>query len=402
MTLTETIDAVMAREKIAEKAVETRRYLHRHAELSGKEYGTMKLVAERLAALGIPCRSGVADTGVVGLLTGDHPGPVIGLRADMDALPIQEENPDLPYASENPGVMHACGHDAHTAILLGTAELLANLKDELHGSVKFFFQPAEEAIGGAERMIAEGVLEDPKVDAVFGLHVNGGLKPGQIGIKYGQTNAATDAVTVRVYGKSCHAAHPHKGVDAILIAAHILTACQSIVSRNVSPTDSAVCSFGTIRGGNVSNQVADFVEMTGTLRTLSPETRLFVRERIKAVCEQTAALMGGRAECRIRLGYSPLINDDAMADQVRDNAAFLLGKDQVIIRSIPSLGGEDFAYFAEARPSCFFQLGSATDDPRQNVGHSCHFNLNEDCIPVGIRLQALNVLRFQPKKERER
>ncbi len=400
MTLTETIDAVMAREKIAEKAVETRRYLHRHAELSGKEYGTMKLVAERLAGLGIPCRSGIADTGVVGLLDSGRPGPVIALRADMDALPIQEENEGLPYASENPGVMHACGHDAHTAILLGTAELLANLKDELCGSVKFLFQPAEEAIGGAERMIAEGVLEDPKVDAVFGLHVNSGLKPGQIGVKYGQMNAATDSVTVRVYGKSCHAAHPNNGVDAILIAAHILTACQSVVSRNVSPTDSAVCSFGTIKGGNVRNQVADYVEIKGTLRTLSPKTRLYVRERIRTICEQTASLMGGRAECQIHPGYAPLINDDAMVDQVRENAVFLLGKEQVSIRRLPSLGGEDFAYFAEARPACFFQLGSASDDPIHNVGHSCHFDLNEDCIPVGIRLQALNVLRFKPLEQK--
>ena len=313
----------------------------------------------------------------------------------MDALPIQEENDGLPYASEHPGVMHACGHDAHTAILLGTAELLCQFRAELRGSVKLLFQPAEESIGGAERMIAQGVLESPHVDAVFGLHVASDLPPGKIGCKYGKMYAASDMFTVRVYGTSCHGAHPDQGVDAILIAAQIVSACQSVVSRNVSATDSAVCTFGTINGGRVRNQIADTVELTGILRTLTPDTRLYVRQRVKTIVEETAKLMGGRAEFIVEPSYSPLINDDRMVDQVRENASSLLGSDSVVLRDVPSLGVEDFAYFAAERPSCFFHLGSATGDPKHDVGHSCYFDLDEACIPIGIRLQALNVLNYR-------
>ena len=394
MSLIQSIDEVMAREKIGERAIELRRLLHRKAERSEQEYGTMALITRQLHALGIPCRAGIAETGVVGLIEGARPGPVIALRADIDALPIQEENGEIDYASENPGVMHACGHDAHTAILLGVAELLMQLRDRLRGSVKLLFQPAEESIGGAERMIAEGVLENPHVDAVFGLHVANDLLPGQIGYRYGQMYAASDMLTVKVYGRSCHGAHPSEGVDAILIAAQILTACQSVVSRNVAPTDAAVCSFGTIRGGQVRNQIADYVEMTGILRTLCPETRLLLRERVKTICEQTAAMMGGRVEFLLEPSYGPLINTDAMVEQVCANAKELLGDGNLFLRREPSLGVEDFAYFAAARPACFFHLGASTGDPRHDVAHSSCYGIDESCIPVGIRLQTLNVLNY--------
>lgn len=395
MTTIERIQHIMELESIGERAIETRRYLHRHAELSEHEYGTMEYIAGRLEALGIPCRKGIAETGVVGLIEGSRPGPVIGLRADIDALPILEKNVGLAYASENLGVMHACGHDAHTAILLGTAELLCRMKEELRGSVKLFFQPAEESIGGAERMIAEGVLENPHVDAIFGLHVANDLRPGQIGCKYGKMYAASDMLTVKIHGKSCHGAHPSEGVDAILIAAQILNACQSVVSRNVAPEDSAVCTFGTIRGGNVRNQVADYVEMTGILRTLTPETRLLVRKRVRTICLQTAELMGGSAEFLVEPSYSPLINTDSMVDQVKANASALLGADQVFMREVPSMGVEDFAYFAAARPACFFHLGAGTGEPQHDIAHSCFYDLDESCIPIGIRLQALNVLNYR-------
>ena len=394
MMLNETIRALVEREGVGARAIELRRYLHRHAEPSEHEYGTMALIAERLRALGISCREGVAETGVVGLIEGALPGPVIALRADIDALTIQEENPGLDYASVNPGVMHACGHDAHTAILLGTAEVLQRLRGQLRGSVKLLFQPAEESIGGAARMIAEGVLENPHVDAVFGLHVASDLRPGQIGLRYGQMYAASDMLTVRIFGRACHGAHPSDGVDAILVAAQILTACQSVVSRNVAPTDAAVCSFGTIRGGQVRNQIADFVEMTGILRTLSPETRLLLRERVRSICEQTAAMMGARAEFLLEPSYGPLVNDDAMVDFVRANAASLLGAEATVLRRVPSLGVEDFAYFAAGRPGCFFHLGAGTGDPRHDVAHGSSFDIDERCIPLGVCLQALNVLNY--------
>ena len=392
----ETVRDLVEREGIGARAVALRRYLHRHAEPSEREYGTMALIAEHLTDLGIPCRKGVADTGVVGLIEGALPGPVIALRADIDALPIQEENPGLDYASENPGVMHACGHDAHTAILLGTAELLLRLRDRLHGSVKLLFQPAEESVGGAARMIAEGVLENPHVDAVFGLHVASDLLPGRIGLRYGQMYAASDMLTVKVFGRSCHGAHPSAGVDAILIAAQILTACQSVVSRNVAPTDAAVCTFGTIHGGQVRNQIADCVEMTGILRTLCPETRLLLRERVRTICEQTAAMMGGRAEFLLEPSYGPLINDEGMVDRVCENAAALLGEGSTMLRREPSLGVEDFAYFAAERPACFFHLGAGTGDPQHDLAHSSSFDIDERCIPIGICLQALNVLNYCP------
>ena len=387
------IRETMQRLRVGEEAIALRRHLHAHPDLSEQETPTMELICEKLDALGIPYQKNVASTGVVGLIEGSFPGPVIGLRADMDALPIQEDHPDASYCSRKPGVMHACGHDAHTAILMGTAAVLSSMREQLHGSVKLFFQPAEETIGGAERMIAEGCLENPHVDYVLGLHVAGNLPAGQIGVKYGQMYAASDMLTLKVFGKSCHGAHPDEGVDAILIAAHILTAVQSLVSRNVSPTDSAVCSFGTIRGGNVRNQIADYVELTGIIRTLTPEMRLFARNRVRDICEQTARMLGGRAELIVEPSYSPLINDDRLVDLVRNVALERLGSGSVALLKVPSLGVEDFAYFAAEHPGCFFHLGCAHAEEKRRVGHSCFFDIDERCIPVGIELQVANVLR---------
>lgn len=390
----ETIRQRMARVRAAEEAVEMRRWMHMYPDLSEHETATMEMICARLDALGIPYEKGVAETGVVGLIRGAHEGPTIGLRADIDALPIQEENPELPWRSRHDGVMHACGHDAHAAILMGTAMVLASMKDELHGNVKLFFQPAEESIGGAERMIAAGCMENPHVDAVLGLHVAGNLPAGQIGVKYGQMYAASDMLTLKIYGTSCHGAHPDEGVDAIVIAANIINAVQTVVSRNTSPTDSAVCSFGTIRGGNVRNQIADYVEMTGIIRTLTPQTRLSARERVKNICEQTAAMLGGRAELIVEPSYSPLINDDVVVDAVKATASEILGAENVKLLKVPSLGVEDFAYFAAERPGCFYHLGCAAEDPKRCVGHSCLFELDERCIPVGIELQTAGVLRL--------
>lgn len=393
----ETIRERMARLQIGEKAIALRQHLHMHPELSEHEYETMNLLCAMLDEQGIPYEKNVADTGVVGLIRGRFDGPTVGLRADIDALPIQEDNPELACRSQNPGVMHACGHDAHTAVLMGTALLLNSMKEELHGNVKLFFQPAEESIGGAERMIAAGCLENPHVDYVLGLHTAPNLPTGQIGIKYGKMYAASDMLTLKVYGTSCHGAHPNQGVDAILIAAHILTAVQSVVSRNVAATDSAVCTFGTIHGGNVRNQVADYVELTGIIRTLDPDTRLFARERVRTICEQTAAMLGGRAELIVQPSYSPLINSDEMVDLVKETASGILGADNVKELDVPSLGVEDFAYFAAARPACFFHLGCAVEDPKRCVAHSCFFDLDERCIPIGIALQAANVLRLMER-----
>ena len=377
---------------IGDRAIRIREHLHRNPELSEREFRTMELICRRLEELGIPCEKGIADTGVTGLITGGSDGPAIGLRADIDALPIQEENENLPYRSAVPGVMHACGHDAHTAILLGVAETLMSVREQLRGSVRLFFQPAEESIGGARRMIEAGCLENPRVDCVLGLHVDGSLPVGRIGLCYGKMYAASDMLTLKIHGKACHGAHPANGVDAIYIAAAIVTTVQSVCSRNIEATDSMVCTFGTVRGGNVRNQIADYVELTGIIRTLDPATRLFARERVRTICEQTAAMLGGSAELLVEPSYPSLINDDGMTDRVRKNAGELLGAENVVIDNVPSLGTEDFAYFAAARPACFFHLGCALPEERHNVAHSPYFDLDPRCIPLGIELQSANVL----------
>lgn len=390
----ENIRNIIKNENIDTEAIALRRHIHQNPELSEMEFKTMELICQKLSELNIPYRKNVAGTGITGLIEGGFPGKTVGLRADMDALPIEEMNKELSYCSNVKGVMHACGHDAHTAILWGVAAVLSKIRSSLHGNVKLIFQPAEETVGGAERMIAEGCLENPHVDCMLGLHVEPDIPSGKIGLKYGKMYAASDMLTLKVYGRSCHGARPDEGVDAILTAAQILNNVQSFVSRNVSPVDSAVCSFGTIHGGNVRNQIADYVELTGIIRTLDPETRLYARERIKTICEQTALMLGGRAELIIQPSYSPLINTDTMVDRVRETAESIIGKENIVMRKDPSLGVEDFAYFAAARPACFFHLGCGIEGQKQRVCHSSCFNIDESCIPLGIELQCENVLRL--------
>lgn len=388
----ESIPNIIKNENIGTEAIALRRHIHKNPELSEMEYKTMELICQKLRELDIPYRKNVAGTGIIALIEGGLPGKTVGIRADMDALPIEEMNTELSYCSNVKGVMHACGHDAHTAILWGVAAVLSKIRSSLHGNVKLLFQPAEETVGGAERMIAEGCLENPHVDYMLGLHVDPDIPAGKIGLKYGKMYAASDMLTLKVYGRSCHGARPEQGVDAIVAAAQIINNVQSFVSRNVSPVDSAVCSFGTIHGGNVRNQIADYVELTGIIRTLDPETRLFARERITDICRQTASMLGGRAELIIQPSYSPLINNDAVVDMVRETAGGIIGKDNIVIRDVPSLGVEDFAYFAAARPACFFHLGCGIEGERHRVCHSSCFNINERCIPLGIELQCENVL----------
>jgi amidohydrolase len=344
--------------------------------------------------MGIEYKTGIADTGVLGIIRGKQSGKTVALRADMDALPIQDKK-DAVYKSRIDGKMHACGHDAHTAVLLGTAKILKGMETNLHGNVKLFFQPAEETVGGAERMIKDGVMENPKVDAVFGLHVSPEIDVGKIGIKYGQTNAYTDSLEITVYGKDGHAARPHEGIDAIVIAGQIVIALQSIVSRNIDPVNSVVVTIGTISGGTRCNIIADRVKMTGTMRTLDPETRELVIRRIKAIVTQTAEAMGGKAQCTVKDGYPALVNTDEIIDIVRDSGEGILGADNVTVLKVPRLGGEDFAYFAKAAPSAFYRLGCGNAERGIIHGaHTCLFDIDEDCLVFGTALQVQNVLTF--------
>jgi len=376
-------------------AQEVRAHLHEYPELSGQETKTMSYLCGMLDELGIEYTSGIAETGIVATISGKGNGRCIGLRADMDALPIQESNHSLSCRSKIDGVMHACGHDIHTAVLMGTGAYLAAHRDEFSGSVKLFFQPAEEGDGGAERMIREGCLENPHVDAVLGLHVEPSMRTGYVGIRYGKMYASSDVFTLLIHGKACHGANPELGIDAIVIASQIISSAQSIVSRNLSATDAAVCTFGTIRGGNVANQVADTVEITGIIRALTPETRSFVRERLEEIAVGTASMMGGSAELKIHPSYSPLINDDAMVDHVKKTSLSILGADHIVTEESPCLSVEDFAYFAAARPSCFYHLGCTYPDAsEEQLLHNSNFDPDPDCIPIGIALQCSAVLDY--------
>ena len=292
-------------ERLTPQLIEDRRYFHQHPELAFQEENTARVVAQRLRELGLEVRTGVGRTGVVGVLRGGRPGRTVLLRADMDALPIEEEN-DVPYRSQNPGVMHACGHDAHTAILLGVATILAGMREEIAGNVTFAFQPAEEIVSGAKEMIEAGAMADPPVDACFGLHVWQNLPVGVIGVRSGPLMAAGDAFRAVIRGRSAHAAEPHRGIDATLIASQTVVALQSLVSREVSPLESAVVTVGQLHAGTASNIIASHAELAGTVRTFDKEVRRHLSERVPALIRSIAEAMGaeaevGRASCRERV-----------------------------------------------------------------------------------------------------
>ena len=374
--------------------VSIRRDLHQHPELGLEEYRTSALILDYLKQWNINVTQLIGETAIVGLIEGKEGDKTIGLRADMDALPIEEKT-GAPYASLIPGKMHACGHDVHTTILLGAAYVLSKLKNEYRGNVKLFFQPAEETVGGAKMMIEAGCMHHPKVDHVLGLHVRPTLEVGEIGIHYGKCHAASDTITITIHGKQAHGAYPQDGIDTILIASHVIVALQSLISRNLSPFDSAVLSLGMIEGGPAGNIVCNKVTIRGTLRTLDQTTRLFMKQRIVEVAENTAKAFLGSASVDIEEGYAPLINAHAITDVVCHTAEKLMGEDNVIIMDHPSLGVEDFAYFAEAVPSCFYSLGTSNKAKGiQSTLHENTFDIDEEAIKVGVCLQVLSTLNL--------
>lgn len=374
--------------------VEIRRDFHKNPELSREEFRTRDKIVEYLEDLGIDYKTGVADTGVLAIIWGKKQGKTVALRADMDALPIQDKK-DVDYKSKVAGKMHACGHDAHLAILLGAARILKGMEEKLMGNVKLFFQPAEETVGGAKPMIKAGVMENPKVHAVFGLHVSTEIDIGGIGIKYGQMNAYSDNIKITIYGKNSHGAYPQEGVDAIVVASQVVIALQSIVSRNVDPKNSAVVTIGTINGGSQNNIIAGKVELSGTIRTLDPNTRSLVIKKVKDITSQISAGMGARAEVIIEEGYIALINRDEIVDIVKRSGEEILGSDKVTILKDTSLGVEDFAYFAKAAPSAFYRLGCRNEE--RGIIHDAHYNLfdiDEEALILGAALQAQNALTY--------
>jgi amidohydrolase len=372
--------------------IEIRRDLHQHPELGLEEHRTAARIQEWLDELGIDHQDGLAGTGVLGVVKGNSEGRTVALRADIDALPL-EDTKDVPYRSQVPGKMHACGHDVHTAVLFGAAQILAQLTDRFAGNVKLIFQPAEETVGGAKLLIEEGVLENPAVEAIFGLHVDPGLDVGTFGLRYGQRNASSDDVKLTIRGRSGHGAYPAGGIDAIVIASQVVTALQSVVSRNVDARQSAVVSFGTIRGGTQGNILAHEVELVGTVRSLDQATREHVLRRVKEIAEGVAEGMGGLAEVEIDPSYDPLVNDDRMVEVVRQSATALAGEEKVEVVPRPNMGVEDFAYYCSSVPGAFFSLGVRNEE--KGIVHPVHsqrFDVDEECMVYGAAVQALNAL----------
>lgn len=380
--------------------VEIRRHIHRNPELSCKEFQTMEFICAKLTEYGIPFTKGVAETGVVGLIRGENPDSrCIALRADMDALPIQEIN-EVEYKSQNPGVMHACGHDVHTTCLLGAARILKILSHQWAGTVKLIFQPSEETYpGGAIRMINDGVLADPDPEIIIGQHVFPQLNAGKVGFRPGLFMASTDEFYLTVKGKGGHGAMPQLTVDPILIASHIVIALQQIVSRNANPLVPTVVTVGKIVGEGRTNVIPDEVKMDGTVRTFDETWRQQVHEKIRAIATKTAEAMGGECEVRIEGGYPYLNNNRDLTNRMKLLASEFLGEENVS-EVDQKMGAEDFAYFAQARPSCFYTLGIANPELgiKGNL-HTADFNVDEKAIETGTGLMAWFVVNLMEKPE---
>lgn len=386
--------------KYEEKVREDRRWLHAHPELACHEAETSAYIARALREIGLEPKENVGGYGVTVVIEGNAgPGRCIGLRADFDALPITEKT-GLACASQNPGVMHACGHDVHTAMLLGAAYVLSNMRDSFAGSVKLVFQPAEENVStsGARSMIADGVLENPKVDAMVGQHVWPDVDAGKVGIKAGAMMAASDRFFITVKGKSTHGSQPQYGVDAIVIAGQVLNALQTIVSRTVGPLDSAVVTVGNIHGGGAYNVICDEVKLEGTCRNLNPEIRNAMPEWIERIVRGVTESMGGGYEFRYIRGYSPTVNDQGTFELVSDCVVEAGGEDALYIPETPALGGEDFSFYCERVPSAMFWLGCRHVE-RENIPlHNPLFDPGEDIMPLGTEVLVRSALRFLKKQ----
>lgn len=384
---------------IFDDLVNIRRDFHMHPELGMEEYRTSEKIANYLETWGIEYEKGVANTGIVAIIRGKQNSNIktVALRADIDALPIQEEN-DTEFKSVYDGKMHACGHDVHTTILLGAAKILNETKDEIEGNVKFFFQPAEETVGGALQMINAGCMENPKVDYVLGLHVMPYLETGFIELKYGNLNASSDSVNITIEGKTGHGAYPEKTVDSIMIAGHVIVALQTLVSRNISPLNSLVLSLGTITGGVRGNIVSDKVSITGTLRSLDMETRSYAKKRIEEIVKHQASSFGGKGFVEFNEGYEPLINDNEVIDTIRTTSEKFIDKDKIIFKEAPSLGVEDFSYFSNKAKGAFYHIGCGKKNIKNESLHHCRFDVDESCIKIGVLLQIENALALLKHK----
>jgi amidohydrolase len=383
-------------EGIGDWLKEVRRDFHRHPELRFREKRTAGRVAEYLKSFGLEVGEGIGGTGVVGLIRGPAPGKTLALRADMDALPIQEET-EAPYASANPGVMHACGHDAHMAMLLGAARVLAespDLQSRINGQMKLIFQPGEEAGHGAREMIAAGVLQNPQVDMIVAAHVAPLLPVGTVGIYLGEACASSDDFEIQIIGKGAHAAYPHLSRDPIVAGAHLITAIQCLVSRNTDPTQGLVVSVTRVQAGTATNIIPDQMLIAGTIRALRPEMRDLAISRLDELVQGICWAHGLHGEITFSEGYPPMINHEPVSRFIAAAAGEMVGKDRVLFRQ-PKFGSEDFAYFLERCPGAGFDLGCA--DEAGGISHMLHtsrFTLDERVLPLGVELYVRLVETF--------
>lgn len=370
-----------------------RRHIHQHPELSFQEFETAKFIQQKLTEYGIPFKANIAKTGIVAIIEGKNPSSkTIALRADMDALPILEQN-NLDYTSLNKGVMHACGHDAHTACLLGAGKILQSLKNEFEGSVKLIFQPSEEKLpGGAFEMIKEGVLENPTVESIFGQHVFTPFKVGTVAFCFGNIMASTDEIYITIKGKGGHGAYPQETKDPVMMAAQMLVAMQQVVSRTVSPFQPAVLTFGKVIANGATNIIPDEVYLEGTFRAMDEAVRSAAHQQIIEIATNTVAAFGGTVDVNIAKGYPVLTNNDALTQRSYDRAVAYLGKENVIITT-PRMGAEDFAFYSQKVPACFYRLG--TGNPNKGITSNIHtptFNIDENALVTGMGLMAFHAI----------
>ena len=367
--------------RIADAVIATRRDLHRHPELSWREERTQGVILDRLRALGLEDVRPLAGTGATALARGSRDGPCVLWRADIDALPVPERT-GLPYASEREGAMHACGHDAHAAIALGLAELAAGARDSLAGAVRFVFQPAEEASGGAARCIEEGVLEGPRVERCLGLHVSADVPVGTINVAPGPFFASPTSLRIAIEGRGGHAASPHQSVDAVVVAAHVITALQTVVSRSLPPLESGVLTIGKLEAGFRGNVIAASAELRGTLRTYREPVRDRLLARVEEVCAGVCAAFGATAAVEHRTSCPPLVNDEGVTAFVRAEAERYFG---TAPRAAPGMGAEDMACFLRERPGCYFWLGARQEgEGGPGRHHDPGFVIDERAIPLGL------------------
>ncbi|WP_032122312.1 M20 metallopeptidase family protein [Clostridium amazonitimonense] len=381
-------------EDIKEELIHIRRDIHAHPEFALEEIRTSEVIAEKLEAMGLEVQREIGVTGVIGTLRGTSPGKTILLRADMDCLKIEEET-GLEFKSLNKGYMHACGHDAHMTWLLGAAMILSDLKEHIKGNVKFLFQPAEEVVGGAERMIKAGALENPKVDAAIGAHVWPSISSGKIGIRYGEMMAAPDVFTIKIIGRGGHGAAPHTCVDPISIACQVYMALQTIVSRRVDAVDPVILTVGRFEAGNAFNIIPNEVIMEGTTRTLNKDLREALPGMMESIIKGITESQGGNYDFEYRFCYPPVINDNSMADLVKEAGGLILGEENIEIMKKPEMIGEDFSYFQNEVPGVFIAIGTLNEEKGINKPlHNACFTIDEDILHKASAVFAMSAIKF--------